>query len=432
MELQKKKGKSNDSSASNNQLKYHRKMRHWTQAELADALYLLCAPEEEREKGVISAGMICGWEKGAHMPSLFWQKKLCILLEATPDELGLLRDVSPYAQQNRPLKNEKRVLPVFQEEGLKEPVSCGISVADQLPQLDATVHPSGAHKVGDSVVSYPQEHMPFSSSEVLTKLPVSWVAAKELAVQALVAQWHGRAMYCEELQMLVDQELRMFDRAKLLRYEETFIHSRRRVLSSLAALPLVLFSPLSHLQTGLPHPEEFLPECAASITACWSLLKGDGLATVERTLPAYLPTLVTLARQSSSYQRAMATLGSQGSLLMVMVDYHHCRFQDQLAYANQAVELARLSGDPNLLAYALLCTSWAYHWCQQPHLALQTSQEAAQLLPEILPLLQSAAFANLARAYTNNGMGQEALRAIGEARTRFPTAIGEVPCYIRG
>ncbi len=75
------------------ELRYRRKMQHWTQADLADELYQLCSPEEiEQGRGVVNASMVGGWERGEHLPGCFWQKKLCTLFDTTPDHLGLLQE----------------------------------------------------------------------------------------------------------------------------------------------------------------------------------------------------------------------------------------------------------------------------------------------------------------------------------------------------
>lgn len=101
----------NHLSKPNDHLRRYRKMRHWTQANLADELYQLCEADE-RERGIINANMIGAWERGRHQPSLFWQKKLCQIFGTTPDELGFLdipprfslneRGLSASALQNRP------------------------------------------------------------------------------------------------------------------------------------------------------------------------------------------------------------------------------------------------------------------------------------------------------------------------------------------
>ncbi len=86
----------------NIRLRYFRKMKHWTQAALAEELYKLCSRKEERDRGIINANMIGSWERGEHLPSPFWQKKLCILFGATPDALGFLEATLPPAQAKEP------------------------------------------------------------------------------------------------------------------------------------------------------------------------------------------------------------------------------------------------------------------------------------------------------------------------------------------
>jgi len=91
MDISRRKRKQDSHFQANPHLRYQRKMRQWTQAELADKLYQLCEPGE-REHGIISVGMISGWERGEHLPSSFWQRKLCTLFDTTPDLLGFLAD----------------------------------------------------------------------------------------------------------------------------------------------------------------------------------------------------------------------------------------------------------------------------------------------------------------------------------------------------
>jgi transcriptional regulator with XRE-family HTH domain len=76
----------------NDLLRYHRKLRHWTQKDVADELYNLCQENEERERGIINSNMVGAWERGDHPPSLFWQKKLCQLFGKDATELGVIEN----------------------------------------------------------------------------------------------------------------------------------------------------------------------------------------------------------------------------------------------------------------------------------------------------------------------------------------------------
>lgn len=258
----------------------------------------------------------------------------------------------------------------------------------------------------------------------------TWFSLKQQLIQLLVRQWHGRATYCDELQRTIDQELHMSDSIESLYPQETYIVSRRSMLTALALLPLTLRTSFPQQLTQPLHPEAFLPECAASITSCWHLLNGDGLTAIEQTLPAYLPTLVTWSKRPSRYQATAASLAAQGSLLMHLIFYHRFRFQDALVYADQAVELAKISGDHNLLVHTLILAGGASKWNGQPHLELQKCQEAEHLLPKTTPLLQSYALAQLADAYAQNSCIAEAQSTISKARDLFPKDASEAPYYV--
>jgi len=207
--------------------------------------------------------------------------------------------------------------------------------------------------------------------------------------------------------------------------------ARRAVLAALATVPATLLvkvqaGPLTALLL-----EEFLSQCSASITACWRLLNGDGLATITYALPKYLPLLLALARHPSSYQQTAAYLAAQGSLLMALISYHQLRFRTELAYANQAVELAKLSADRNLFVKALIFLGSPFDLNGQPETMLQVRQEAVQYLNEEVAVpLHSQAYGHLAYAYARNGQVQDALRCVGQARDLFPTEFGEVPPFV--
>jgi hypothetical protein len=64
---------------------------------VAEAIGRLCQ-DNARERGEISGKMISRWETGDTLPSLFYQKKLCMLYGKTAQELGFL-DGSPEERQ---------------------------------------------------------------------------------------------------------------------------------------------------------------------------------------------------------------------------------------------------------------------------------------------------------------------------------------------
>lgn len=74
-------------------LRSERKLRNWTQEDLAYELSNICDEDEVSERGEINFKMVGSWERGEHTPSNFWQKKMCKLFGKNVLELGFV--VSP-------------------------------------------------------------------------------------------------------------------------------------------------------------------------------------------------------------------------------------------------------------------------------------------------------------------------------------------------
>ena len=260
----------------------------------------------------------------------------------------------------------------------------------------------------------------------------TWFGQQLTDLTSLIESWQAQRVPYQQLQALVHTEL---ERWNTMAHQSDGNSSevlvpRRTALAALAMLSTTL---VAKVQTGpltAVLMEDFLTQCTASITSCWHLLNGDGLATVEYALAKYLPLLVALTRQSSPYQKTAAHLAAQGSLLMSLVSYHRLRFRDEQAYADQAVTLAKVSEDRNLHVYALTFLGCACEFNGQLKAMLQKYQEAARYLDEVVPPLRSNVLADLAYAYACNGQVQEALGSIGEARNLFSSEFAEVPCFL--
>ncbi len=259
-----------------------------------------------------------------------------------------------------------------------------------------------------------------------------WCAEQITEFKALIASWQGQGVSCLRLQALLHTELERWNTMVEQPDAKTgdVFPTRRTVLAALAILPPTLLSKLHAGPLSALLLEEFLALSATSLTACWHLFNGDGMTAVEYALPKYLPLLVALAKQPSSYQQTAAYLAAQGSLLMYLISYHRLRFREVLAYARQAVELADLSGNRNLHVSALVYLGGAFECNGQPKMLLQRNQEAAQYVNEVVPLLRSSMLAELDYAYARNGQAQDALRSIGQARNLFPSEFGEVPDFL--
>ena len=77
----------------NDLLRQQREMRGWSQAEAAEKLAHLCddKPGDDPFSGVNSK-MIGGWERGEHLPSLYYRRKLGLLYGKSLQELGFITE----------------------------------------------------------------------------------------------------------------------------------------------------------------------------------------------------------------------------------------------------------------------------------------------------------------------------------------------------
>ncbi|MBV9688374.1 MAG: helix-turn-helix domain-containing protein [Ktedonobacteraceae bacterium] len=276
----------------------------------------------------------------------------------------------------------------------------------------------------------------FSSAPSTKEVPADSGTHLSEALSRIFAQihlWQAHHWPCQALHRLLDMEMHMFDEMNPQSDPEEHRVSRRNALLALATLPVSLLEVMrSHQQSA--SPEELLPVCTASITACWHLMAGREFEAIERAVTAYLPHLIRWAQQSSPHRPTALHLAAQGYLLMGIIALHKLAmptsFQARLAYCQQAVESARGSEDRTLLIMALAHVATAYYDMGQPT-GVQAYQEAESLLTEqTAPLLRSRVFASAARVYARFGQVQEALYRIGEARAIYPSIVADAPSFV--
>jgi tetratricopeptide (TPR) repeat protein len=215
--------------------------------------------------------------------------------------------------------------------------------------------------------------------------PFLWVDAEEGV--ALFKEVERRGRTSPEALPLLEQASSYFSQGSVLQEEEgqwaAFL-SRRSALLVIAALPKGLLGLLQQQKAAFIE-EEFLPACAASITACWYLLNGREFASVERALARYLPFLITWAQQPSSYQKRAAYLAAQACLLLGFIELHRLHFQQRIVYCREAVRHGREAGNHPLLVKALTQLGNAYYAQGMDTKMLQVYQEAKHLCTEDVP-----------------------------------------------
>lgn len=253
-----------------------------------------------------------------------------------------------------------------------------------------------------------------------------------------IGMWSSRGLVWGEIQAMVNEEVSVLD--EMLQQKprrDEHIISRRQALMTVAALPTALLVRKSFVhptQQGMGvNAADFLPPCAASIAACWHLLKGDELATVTSLLPQYMPTLTTLAVQPSPHQQAAAALAAQGNILQAIIAMHQLKINERERYCREAVRCAYLSRDSNLTAAALMYLGYTYSFNirpRRPEQAIRVFHKALQVLGAEDSLLRSDILMGLAEAYAQCYDERKAQENMARAQDCFPTYPENDPSYM--
>ena len=253
-----------------------------------------------------------------------------------------------------------------------------------------------------------------------------WFGIRLAHMIGLVDNWRGSAAQFESLQELLHQEVLMFDAtAPQSGTPGGVVHalSRRQTLATLAALPLTLAAsgPASAGTAGAAASAEFfLSRCAASLTACWHLLRGSDLRTVEQMLSSYLLPLEEAAQQQSRYQQGAALLASQAHRICGIVALHRDQLRVRELHGKRALHYATVADDASSQASALISLGSTYFYNSDPAQAARVYERALSLEAGIPPLQQSRVHAELSVVYGQLRREQEAIRSAGLAGELYP------------
>jgi len=358
--------------------------------------------------------------------------------------------LSYYERTKRVLHNEQHIQLLARTQALAEEIQT-ISHSQEKQHVFSTMHEAhSARKVSHSSpndqqptpvtptsnTSFAPSATPFSDEMKPVDWP-SWFGLKQCQIFMKISLWSRQTFYSDEVQTMVDQEIRKID--GILKQHQAIEEqaiSRRQALVSLASLPLVALLRWRSEPITDTISSEFLSQCAASIAACWHLLRGKGgLTSVDEILPQFMPLLKAFVEQSSKYQKAAAYLAAQASILQGLLAMHRLDFTTREAYCKDAVHYASIAENNNLRAAALTYLGYTYSFCYVPRRlekAIQIFLEALHIQGKEAPLLRCNIYVGLAEAYAQCKEEQQALRYINLAETNFPAYPEQDPSYIFG
>lgn len=242
--------------------------------------------------------------------------------------------------------------------------------------------------------------------------------------------WTDREDAHEILQVNVDRLIRSVDTMEQRDTSSKGILSRRDVVTLIAGLPVFLLTHEAIEQLSAVQTEEFLAQCAASITVCWQLLRGNDFRVVGQVLSKYLPTLETLADQPSRYQKSAAKLAAQAHLLTSLIGLHQNNLLQRELHCKQAVALSQRAQDKNLQVAALMWLAVTYYYSKHPAKALKTYQEALPAIHAASPLVQGCTYVRMSNAYAQCGQEQDAVRYLRLAQEVFPEIPENDPGFL--
>lgn len=344
----------------NEKLRIARKQRNWSQEQAAAAIGI------DRKTYI-------RWETGQNSPQPGTLDLACKAFKLSAEELGF-SSISPAPE------GKEKDLPLstsaYPQDGYKHDVSGSILLAQKIGQIIRIVS---------------------SQNEQISP--------------------------CNAIQAIVHGELEMLDKSIPQNPQDEYKISRRQALITVAALPTTLLFWQAGNLVADPNPVEFLPQCAASITACWHLLKGDGLAAVEHILPKFVPTLTNMALYPSVYQQEAAFLGAQANILQAKLAMHRLDPAGRERYSRAAVKCGRLSGNNLVTAAALAYLGYTYSFCyrpKRPEQAIDVFLEGLEVLGNNESLIRSDIAMGLAEAYAQCKEEKKALHYITLAQDAFP------------
>jgi len=185
--------------------------------------------------------------------------------------------------------------------------------------------------------------------------------------------------------------------------KQRFDPSKRATLETLlGAAGIALLSPLSGLMhvENLLHDEEILSICFTNIPIYWRLYFDGHLAEVAANLPGHLQQLSRLTEKPSPYQRDAASLASKAHQLACMLALQPQDFKSALVHADQAIQYARFTENPNLHIASLIRKALVYLYLKRPEQRLWAYQEASQYIGKVSPLLRGRVYMGLAEVHS--------------------------------
>jgi hypothetical protein len=256
----------------------------------------------------------------------------------------------------------------------------------------------------------------------------AWAGLKLAQLITLTDAWQSASGF-GPLQQLVNEEIVMSEAVVPDGNPLAVLHdiSRRHALMTIGALPAAMTG--GSRESG-SDGEVFLARCAASLTACWHLLKGSELQAVEQLLAGYLLPLEAAARRYSPQREAAAVLAAQAHRVYGIISLHRERLAMREHHCKRALQFAEIASDASSHASALISLASTYFYAADPASAAATYEQVFRHGTALPQLQRSRVYAELAVVYGQLGREQDSIRAAAQAEELYPDQPEQDPSYL--
>jgi tetratricopeptide (TPR) repeat protein len=262
----------------------------------------------------------------------------------------------------------------------------------------------------------------------------AWFGIRLAQLISAIDGWGGPITRADSIQMFLDEEILLFDTtaSEISGPDQTaYGLARRQVLVSLAALPVALtVSNVTETRDRSAARSLFLSRCAASVTACWHLLRGSDLPTVGKILETYLLPLEGIAHRQSKYRQAAAGLASQAHRISGIIALHRNQLRRREHHCKRALYYATVASDTSSEASALISLASTYFYQSDPEQAALIYERASALENRMPRLQRSRVHAELSVVYGQLNREQDTVRSAELAERLYPDHPEQDPSFL--
>jgi tetratricopeptide (TPR) repeat protein len=365
----------------------------------------------------VDARAISRWENGRTEPGPVYITIMCRLYALPPDQLDLPSSALPIDPTSQTTPEDAAA--ASQHDATSSAVTSQPSHPAELSGQSDLI--SGAVVPIRGTLDLWQPSASLNRTELISssEWPV-WFGIRIAHVIALVDNWQGPTTQFDALQAVLHQEILMFDAIAPENHDAVHTLTRRQALVTLAALPLTIASSGVGTLGAAAATEFFLSRCAASLTACWHLLRGSDLPTIESTLSGYVLALEGAAQRESAHQAAAARLASQAHRISGIIALHRNQLRARERHCKQALHYATMASDVSSQVSALISLASTYFYGGDPAQAGSVYEQALTFESAMPPLQRSRVHAELAVVYGQLGREQDAVRSAELAEQLYP------------